>query len=237
MLTLNAYLQMGQTTLSNGVLNNYVQLNMTDAEVLLYIHLANAQQAGDFFPAPDLLAFRMGKDVNEIYNLLSSLQQKKLLALKTYVDDNQMKFDRYDLTVIFERLAEVQAQQSELEKKMSAQDKTRELFKTFEQEFGRGLSGFELEMINDWLQKDHYQIDVILLALKEAVLNQAFSFKYIDRILLSWESKNIKTKEQVLQEQNKRQKEQREQTSFTKDDVPEIPFVPWLKPKDAGDNK
>lgn len=237
MLTLNAYLQMGQTTLSNGVLNNYVQLNMTDAEVLLYIQLANAQQAGDFFPAPDLLAFRMGKDVNEIYNLLSSLQQKKLLALKTYVDDNQMKFDRYDLTVIFERLAEVQAQQSELEKKMSAQDKTRELFNTFEQEFGRGLSGFELEMINDWLQKDHYQIDVILLALKEAVLNQAFSFKYIDRILLSWESKNIKTKEQVLQEQNKRQKEQREQTSFTKDDVPEIPFVPWLKPKDAGDNK
>ena len=109
---------------------------------------------------------------------------------------------------------------------MVAQDKTRQLFQTFEQEFGRALSSFELEMINDWLQTDHYQIEVILLALKEAVLNQAFSFKYIDKILLSWEKKNIKTKAQVLQEQNRRQKEQA--ANFTPDDVPTIPFVSWL---------
>lgn len=237
MLTLNDYLQMGQTILANGLLNNYSQLNMTDAEVLLYIQLANAQQAGDFFPAPDLLAFRMGKEVNEIYNLLSSLQQKKLLSLKTYVDDKQMKFDRYDLTVVFERLAELQVQQSELEKKMANQDKTRQLFQTFQEEFGRPLSAFELEMVNDWLQKDQYQVEIILLALKEAVLNQAFSLKYIDRILLSWQKKNIRTKAQVLQEQERRQKELRDETSFAGDDVPDIPFVPWLKGNDAGEKK
>lgn len=226
MLTLNDYLQQGQTVVSNAVLTHFSELKMTDGEALLYLQLLAAQQQGDFFPAPDMLAFRMGKEVGEIYDLLSSLQQKNCVTLKTYVDDNQMKFDRYDLTGIFERLAALKLEQSRLEEKMVAQDKTRQLFQTFEQEFGRALSSFELEMINDWLQTDHYQIEVILLALKEAVLNQAFSFKYIDKILLSWEKKNIKTKAQVLQEQNRRQKEQA--ANFTPDDVPTIPFVSWL---------
>ena len=43
--------------------------------------------------------------------------------------------------------------------------------------------------------------ELIRLALREAVLNQAYSLKYIDRILLAWERKNITTKEQVAADQ------------------------------------
>ena len=42
--------------------------------------------------------------------------------------------------------------------------------------------------------------ELIRLALR-AVLNQAYSLKYIDRILLAWERKNITTKEQVAADQ------------------------------------
>ena len=46
-----------------------------------------------------------------------------------------------------------------------------------------------MEMIKQWQTEDGYPDDLIQLALKEAVLNQAFSLKYMDRILLSWERK------------------------------------------------
>ncbi len=45
------------------------------------------------------------------------------------------------------------------------------------------------------------------LALREAVLNQAYSFNYVDRILLSWERKNLRTKQQVEEDQKRRKQQ------------------------------
>ncbi len=74
----------------------------------------------------------------------------------------------------------------------------------FESEFGRPLSAIEYQRISQWLEEDKYQPDLIQFALREAVLNQAYSLNYIDRILLSWERKNITSKEQVEEEQKRR---------------------------------
>ena len=54
------------------------------------------------------------------------------------------------------------------------------------------------------MEEDHYHPEILKLALREAVLNQAYSFNYIDRILLSWERKNLKTKQQVEEDQKRR---------------------------------
>lgn len=81
------------------------------------------------------------------------------------------------------------------------EDEIKQLYQGFEKEFGRPLSPIELEMIGQWLNTDHYSPELIRLALREAVLNQAYSLKYIDRILLAWERKNITTKEQVAADQ------------------------------------
>ncbi|MFU1892569.1 DnaD domain-containing protein, partial [Enterococcus faecium] len=72
------------------------------------------------------------------------------------------------------------------------------IYAAVEQNFGRPLSPIEMEMIKQWQTEDSYPDDLIQLALKEAVLNQAFSLKYMDRILLSWERKGIKTKNQAI---------------------------------------
>lgn len=77
------------------------------------------------------------------------------------------------------------------------------LYTLFEQEFGRSLSPIELDTLNMWLDDHDYAPELIQMALKEAVLNQVYSLKYIDRILLSWEKKNITTKAQVLEESKK----------------------------------
>src|SRR5699024_11272668 len=104
------------------------------------------------------------------------------------------------------------------------------LFKLFEQEFSRPLSPIEIQTIGMWLNEDHYQVPLIEFALREAVLSQVYSLKYIDRILLTWEKKNIRTREQaekesiLYRERNYRQ-ESREDPG--NDDEP-IPLHNWL---------
>lgn len=80
------------------------------------------------------------------------------------------------------------------EEKQSYDSKVRSLYQMFESEFGRPLSAIEYQRISQWLEEDKYQPDLIQFALREAVLNQAYSLNYIDRILLSWERKNITSK-------------------------------------------
>ncbi|MGI6686184.1 MAG: DnaD domain-containing protein [Bacillota bacterium] len=65
-----------------------------------------------------------------------------------------------------------------------------------EKEFGRPLSPMELEQIAEWEKK--YVPDLILEALKIAVLKGVFRLKYIDAILLDWEKANLRTRQDVL---------------------------------------
>ncbi|MGK4059055.1 DnaD domain protein [Loigolactobacillus coryniformis] len=113
-----------------------------------------------------------------------------------------------------------------------------EVFTSIEKEFGRPLSPIELETVSDWLGQDQYAPEIILLALREAVLNHAFSFKYIDRILLSWEKQNIQTAADVQQMQRKRDHNRQNavepvQTPVVNqlpNNIPEIPMYNWADP-------
>lgn len=64
------------------------------------------------------------------------------------------------------------------------EDKVTTLYRTFEEEFGRTLSPIQYQRIGQWLEEDHYSPELILLALKEAVLNQKYNFNYIDSIFI-----------------------------------------------------
>ena len=81
------------------------------------------------------------------------------------------------------------------------------------------------------MDEDHYDPELIQFALREAVLNQAYSLNYIDRILLSWERKNITSKAQVEEEQKRRKKQflQNENASQEEGPMPKIPMHNWLE--------
>lgn len=71
--------------------------------------------------------------------------------------------------------------------------KEENVYQLLENEFGRTISPIEYEIINEW----DYNIEIILLAIKEAVLNNARSIKYIDKVLYNWAQQGFKTKEDV----------------------------------------
>ena len=39
----------------------------------------------------------------------------------------------------------------------------------------------EMQIVNDWIDRDHYKAAIIDLALRQAVMNNALSLQYMDR--------------------------------------------------------
>jgi DNA replication protein len=72
-----------------------------------------------------------------------------------------------------------------------------DVFTMFEQEFARPITPMEYETITSWLDRDRYPLELIELALREAVFAGKLRFNYIDRILLEWSRNRVFTAEQA----------------------------------------
>lgn len=239
MLSIEDYLQAGETVVSNLVIENYRKIGLTDEEFLFWLQLYRSQSKGDLFP--DLLSISgiMDKPKEQIYQLLNELVSKGCVRIDTRKNEQGQMMDTYDLLPIFQKISAVQQKQRTVSEQQTEEQKINKLYQDFEKEFSRPLSPIELEMIGQWLETDGYKPELIHLALREAVLNQAYSLKYIDRILLAWERKNIQTKEQVIEDQKKRkqalqQKEIEAQTN-PNEPLPKVTLHNWLNPEDSQD--
>lgn len=231
MISLQEYLAQGQTTVSNLLLENYHSLGLTNDEFVLWLQLYRYHEQGNDFPDLAMIAKGMGSEQKEIYKWLNELLNKQIIAIESKKDSAGKMVDYYEFSGIYERLEVCLWQKNQQEEKQSYDSKVRSLYQMFESEFGRPLSAIEYQRISQWLEEDKYQPDLIQFALREAVLNQAYSLNYIDRILLSWERKNITSKEQVEEEQKRRKKQfmQKENLEQTNGPVPKIPMHNWLE--------
>ncbi|WP_334328685.1 DnaD domain protein [Companilactobacillus sp. HBUAS59699] len=200
--TFEKFLTSGNTSISNLVIQNYSKLGMTEKDLVVYLELSLYAQKGIQFPMAANMAADTGMDESTIYTIIQGLIKLGIIELKTVIDHHQQR-DIYSLTPIFHRLEVLLQQRADDNQKDKLMSETEELFKKIEVEFGRPISPIEQDQVHQWIDDDHYSIELIDLALKEAVLNQAYSMKYMDRILISWEKSNIKTAEQ-LQERRKK---------------------------------
>ncbi|MCI8460993.1 MAG: DnaD domain protein [Bacilli bacterium] len=70
------------------------------------------------------------------------------------------------------------------------------IYNILQEEFGRTITSVEYEIVQEWISKE-YNPEIIKLAIKEAVLNQARSFKYIDKILFDWAKQGLKREKDI----------------------------------------
>lgn len=189
----------GTTSINNLILLHLQDLEMSSDEFLLYCNLKMFQEQQVFFPSTQQLMINTGFSEGQIYQLVQIMIQKHFIKIDSQTVKGQKYQDYYDLSPIYQVLLGEQ-----FNSRTSANlNDIQTLFQKIEVEFGRPLSPIEQQTIQAWIVDDHYSVPLIMLALKEAVLNQAYSLKYMDRILLNWEKNNIKTPEQ-LQNYNKR---------------------------------
>ena len=70
----------------------------------------------------------------------------------------------------------------------------------------------EMQIVNDWLDKDNYSAEMIKLALRQAVLNSALNLNYMERILQSWDHQGLRSKHDI--EEHERQFEERRSSNL-----------------------
>lgn len=231
MLNLENYLRSGQTVISNLLLKNYHHIGLQSDEFLFVLQLHMAQLEGDVFPDLQMIAMNMGIKPDHLYQILNRLVSSGFIRIETTTVNGQ-KADRYDLFPIYNHLDQYLSSKNQKEEEKSQEKEIQSVYQLFEQEFGRPLSSIEFQRIGQWLEEDHYQPEILKLALREAVLNQAYSFNYVDRILLSWERKNLKTKQQVEEDQ-KRRKQQLLQKEIDQpaqqEELPKVSLKNWLE--------
>lgn len=202
----NDYRFLGFTMFSNGLLAYYPQLKITNSELILIIQLELFAQKGNKFPSNEQMAANTNFSATEIASIIQQLIDKNDLTIDQVTDEKGRIGNYYNLDQLYSKLDNL------LEKNVatpkSGEETTNttseidnsplnQLMRQFEIEFGRYLSPIEREEISAWLNVDHYDPEIIKLALREAVLSQAYSLKYVDRVLLNWQRHNLKTPSEV----------------------------------------
>ncbi|WEV54011.1 DnaD domain protein [Leuconostocaceae bacterium ESL0723] len=197
---LKRYLQAGQTSISNALLQHYRELGLDNDDLVLYLQVQNLQSRGDQ-ARPDVLARTMQVTEKTIIDRLKSLMARHLLVL---VGHDQAT-ETYDFSPLYDRLIQGQAATDTAPVMSTGKSSRREVLQTLEVEFGRPLTPMEMQTVSHWFDQDHFDPNMMLVAIQEAIANNARSLRYIEAILANWQQQNIKTPQAAQMAKNRRQ--------------------------------
>lgn len=144
-------------------------------------------------------------DVKKILEYIDTLQKNKLIEIKVLKNDKNIMEEFIYLDFFYEKiLLKVVEDTVEESKKEDEEDN---VFSILEREIGKQLSPMEIEIVKAW-KESNYSDEMIKEAIKESVINNATSLRYIDKILYEWAKRGITTKEKI--EENRKNFRQRE---------------------------
>lgn len=215
---------------------HYNEMNIQDDEALIILHLITFEQQGVDFPTPNDLMARTNFQPMTISQILQRLMQKGMLEISQSTDETGKLTEKYSVYPLWERLLNLlESKQQRIKETAIKLDETA-IFNLFEQEFGRLLSPIEIETIGMWMDLDQHTPEIIKAALKEAVLAGKVSLRYIDRILMEWKKKNIKTLQQI----EKHSEQYRKHTTApmqmnqqqTQQPTKKVSFYNWLEERE-----
>lgn len=174
------------TVLRTLLLEMYHEIGITNEEMLFFIHLISFQQDNIEFPSFSMLMKRMGMTRDEILSLINSLVDRQYLRIDSKKNEKNQQTEYYNLEFLYNRIDALVKQEEAAKASQETEDQEARVFQVLENEFGRPLSPIEYQEVADWLHKDKFPVDMILEAIKEAVLAQAYSLRYIDKVLMNW---------------------------------------------------
>lgn len=195
----------GFTSIPNLLFKYSQRLNLESIDLLMLIAILHFQQTGKKEPSLNDFAMVINSSVEKVQASLERLRYKGLIDFTAdgVVDPAGLFEKIMDLWAI-EKMQSFQKGYSEVAVVKSTTDRgetprLNTLIYAFEQEFGRALTPIEFEQINRWSSVEGYSEELILEALKRAVLQGVCNFKYIDRILSHWAKRNLRTVREVEQ--------------------------------------
>ena len=177
---------------------NYKLLNITEEELVILIYIINL---GDkIIYNPQKFTDDLNLEKYKAMQILTNLADKNLIDIKVETNEKGLSEEYIYTDILYKKLFTILIEPPKKEKA-----KETDLFSLFEKELGRTLSPMEYEIINDWTI-NNYSEELIKEALKEAIYNNVRNLKYIERILYTWQSKGIKTKQDIINDKRKYRK-------------------------------
>lgn len=200
----------GVTVVPNLLLRYYRALGLDERELCLLLQIMRLMiSEGVPLPTASLLAAEMTLDEDEIKEMLVSLRDRGFLSIKHYYDEKEDKIkNTFGLEGLFLKISDLWAEEKmrehtraeaimEKRRQKAQEDERTALYQVFEGEFGTPLTQLQLEQIHKWLEEDGHSPEVVLEALRRAVLQGKRNFRYIDSILLEWKRNNLRTVEDI----------------------------------------
>lgn len=168
--------------ISSNIFFHINELNITYEELYVLIYLMNL----------DNLEFdmvKMSENMNmkpkELLRIINGLTEKNYLKLEVVKKESNVS-ELINLDGLYQKMV------FDIIGKEEKKEVSNTLFDEFEKEFKRPLTPKEFQIINAWREVG-YLDETIILALKEATYNGAYSVAYIDKVLSNWDKKGIKT--------------------------------------------
>lgn len=166
--------------INENIVKTIKNLDITINEFLLILYFINVKALLDLNDIKKVLSF----SEEETLNTYTSLINKGFIEVRVLKEGGVVS-EVISLDIFYDKL--VMNETSEVNNK--------DIYSNFEREFGRVLSPFEYETINKWIENGVSE-DIIVSALKEAVINGACNLRYIDKIIYEWTKKGSKPKEE-----------------------------------------
>ena len=191
-------------TIPKLLLKNYKKLNISESELIILIFLINNSEYN-----PKEIASIMDIKLPLLLEMISQLESKGILKIELK-NINGINTEVCNLDNLYEKLSLL------VIKKEEAKD-NKSIYDVFETELGRTLSPIEYELVGEWLNDNTEEI--LKLALREATYNGVSKFRYIDRIIHEWKKKGIKTRDDVIKnnEEFRKNKSEKKQELFDYD--------------------
>ncbi len=212
------------------LLEHYNDLHINEHEFVALLHIQSFLDAGDAFPTPQLLSDRMTLEIEDCAKLIGTLVRKRFLAIENRLDEESgILYEYCSLEPLWAALV------GHLEKVDSQRETTDQaemegqLYKRFEQEFARPLSPIEAETLSMWFDQDQHSTELILAALREAVVSGKLNFRYIDRILFEWKKNGVQTVEQAKAHSERFRKKVPQERKKNEGQQKNIPGFHWLE--------
>ena len=190
------------------LLNNYHKLNIQDHELVIIIAIMS--MGNKIVYDPISISNELGIDKMQVMEYINDLVEKNILSL--VVEKNNKKTSEYiSLDVLYKKLVNIVIDDEEKEVKVD-----KNVFDIFQKELGKPLSPMQYEMIKEWITSGTSE-DLIIEALREAVLNGVNNFNYIDKIISSWKEKGYKTKEDIIKDKSRYHSKKEKNETFDMD--------------------
>lgn len=176
------------------LLNNYHKLNIQDHEFAVIIAIMS--MGNKVLYDPTAISCELGIDKMQVMEYINDLVEKNILSIE--IEKNNRKSSEYiSLDMLYKKLVNIVIDVKD--KEISVDNS---IFDIFQKELGKTLSPMQYEMIKEWISSGTSE-ELIIEALREAVLNGINNFNYIDRIIATWKEKGYKNKEDIIKDKSK----------------------------------